>query len=56
MEAILYNAVGQKIGVYPLTDTMGKIEINDNLAVGMYFLIMEIDGIRSEALPIQKGI
>jgi choice-of-anchor B domain-containing protein len=56
MEAILYNAVGQKVDVYTLTETAGKITIDVNLAAGMYFLIMEIDGIRSEALPIQKGI
>lgn len=55
MEAILYNTLGQKIDVFKLTDEVGKITLSPNLAAGTYFLIMEIDGIRSEALSIVKG-
>ena len=56
MEAILYNALGQKIAVYPLTEEMSKLVIQTDLAAGIYFLIMEIDGVRTEALSITKGL
>lgn len=56
MEAILYNTLGQRIDVYPLTEETGKITLSPSLAAGTYFLIMEIDGIRSEALSILKGL
>lgn len=56
MEAILYNALGQKVEVFQLAEATGKITLNSSLAAGTYFLIMEIDGIRTEALSVVKGL
>ena len=52
--AVVYNALGQEMFRYPLVDGANELNTFPAFAAAVYFVIIELDGIRSEAMRIVK--